>query len=291
MTHRFSEDRIIPLAYKDGQTRSIHIWESEYPEIIFLSIHGGMAHGGDFVTPARYFKEHGIVTVAPDLHGHDNSQKVYIPRFRVFLDDLDQVIEWTKKQYPDLPIFIMGHSVGALIGTHYGLIHSEADEWIKGYIFSSPYYVNAIKTPPYLFKVAGILSALLPKIAVPIEDITDHLTHDKSIIDRHRKDEADHIRAVKASARFANELLKAQYYIPGHIENWKHPLYCVVAGNDRLTNADATLQYLEKIDKSLVKINFVGINFHENFNELNREEIFEDILKWIKSRIAEKQAK
>jgi len=281
MTHRFSEDRIESLAYRYGQKRSVHIWEPEDPEIVLLALHGGMAHGGDFVTPALYFKEHAVATVAPDLYGHDNVEKVHISRFRVFLEDLDLVIEWTKKQYPDRPVFILAHSMGALIATHYGLIHNTGDDSIKGYIFSSPYYVNAIKTPPYLIKVAGLLSVLTPKMAIPLEDITDHLTHDKSITDRHRQDEKDYIRASKASARFANELLKAQNYIPGHIESWNHPLYCVVAGNDRLANADATVQYLGKINKTSVTMNVVGINFHENFNELNREEIFKNILDWI----------
>jgi len=282
---RFSEDKINTLVCSDGKGRPIHIWESPEPKALFLAIHGGMAHGGDFVTPAMYFKKYGITSIACDLHGHDLKKKVHIPGFKIFLDDLDLSMEWIKKKYPDLPIFIMGHSMGALIATHYELKRPGNCEKIKGFILSSPYYLNAIKTSAALVKAAGILSALVPRMNVPIEDISIYLTHDPAIAGRHIEDERDHIRASRVSARFANELLKAQKYIPSNIHRWSHPLFCVVAGNDRLANSEATLNYLEKIDKNLLTLHVYPDNYHENFNEVNREEIFENILNWIEPLI------
>ncbi len=39
--------------------------------------------------------------------------------------------------------------MGALIATRYGIERLEEDHLIKGFILSSPYYVNAIKTPAF----------------------------------------------------------------------------------------------------------------------------------------------
>ena len=40
---------------------------------MLLALHGGMAHAGDYVTPALYFRQHGIATVAYDLCGNSST--------------------------------------------------------------------------------------------------------------------------------------------------------------------------------------------------------------------------
>ena len=207
---RFSEDRIEKLTCSDGIQRDIHIWEPDKPRALFLTIHGAMDHGGSYIFPALYFKEHNMATVAYDQQGHDKQKKAHISKFEVFLDDVELMIAWVKEHYPGLPIFILSHSMGGLIATHFGIRRMEEDPLIKGFIISAPYFVNAVKASWILKKLAGILSALTPKMAVPIEDLLIHLTHDDEVYKRHRQDERDHIRADKVSARFANELLKAQ---------------------------------------------------------------------------------
>ena len=47
----------------DENTRLLtRVWLPEdTPKAIFIAIHGGMAHAGDWVTPALYFKEKGKI--------------------------------------------------------------------------------------------------------------------------------------------------------------------------------------------------------------------------------------
>ena len=283
---RFSEDRIEKLTCSDGIQRDIHIWEPDKPRAVFLTIHGVMDHGGNYVTPALYFKNHGITTVAHEQHGHDLLEKVHIPNFEVFLDDVELMIEWVKQHLPELPIFILGHSMGGLIATHFGIRRLEEDPLIRGFIISSPYYVNSVKAPWIVKKLVGILSALTPKMAVPLEDFMPYVTHDEVIYKRHRQDERDHVKTNKISARVANELLKAQRWIPGRIAEWKHPLLAIVAGDDRIADANAARQLLGQIQPDLItELNYPE-NYHENFNELNRDEIFGEIVKWVEPRIS-----
>jgi lysophospholipase len=113
-----------------------------------------------------------------------------------------------------------------------------------------------------------------------------HVTHDQEIYQRHLADERDGIMANKASARFANELLKAQRWIPDHIAAWKHPLLAIVAGDDKVAEAEATRQLLGLIDPELLTELYYPENFHKNFNELNRDEIFAKIVEWVEPRIS-----
>ena len=282
---RFSEDRIEKLTCSDGVLRDIHIWEPGDPRAVFLTVHGGMDHGGNYMNPGLFLKERGFATVAHDQHGHDKKRKVVIPRFEVFLDDLELMLKWTKDSYPGIPIFILSHSMGGLITAHFGIRRFEGDPQVRGFISSSPYFVNAVKTPRIMEKLAGLLSALVPKMAVPIEDILVNCTHDEEIYKRYKRDEKDGIMAEKASARFAFELLKAQSWIPDHISEWKHPLLAIVAGDDKVANAPAARELLKKIKPEYLTEHYYPDNFHENFNELNRQEVSARMVEWCEARI------
>ena len=277
---RFSEDRIEKLTCSDEIKRDIHIWEAPKPRGVFMTIHGGMDYGGNYMNPGLYMKEQGFATVAHDQHGHDKKRKVYIPRFDVFLDDLELMLEWTKNEYQGIPILILSHSMGGLVAAHFGIRRFEGDPLVKGFISSSPYFVNAIKMPKIVEKLAGVLSVLTPRMAVPIEDILVHATHDKEIYLRYKKDEKDGIMATKASARFASELLKAQAWIQDHIGAWNHPLLAIVAGDDKVSDAPAARRLLKEIDPEFLTEIYYPDNYHENFNEINREEVFARIVEW-----------
>ena len=278
---RFSEDRITSFAAARGVQRRVHLWQPEVPRAVILAIHGGMAHGGDYVTPALYFRQHGIATAAYDLCGHQDTRRVDIPGFDVFLDDSLLFLQWVKQQYPGLPIYVMGHSMGALIATHLALGHFAGEPAIKGYILSSPYYVNAIKVSPVLLALAGVLEALAPRMKVPLESLTHQLTHDGGITARHYDDERDGIRASEITVRFGNALTRAQQGLAARMPSWTQPLFAVVAGDDKLADANAAEAMLKSVPAHLLTYQRYPHNFHENFNELNREDIFADVLAWM----------
>lgn len=282
---RFSEDRIEKLICSDGNLRNVHIWEPEHTCAVFLAIHGGLDISGNFMNAGLYFKKQNIATAAQEQHGHDNQDKVYIPNFDVFLDDLELMITWVKEQYQDVPIFILSHSAGGLISTHFGIRRLKDDTRIKGFIMSAPYYVNSIGAPRIVVKLAGILSAITPRMALPLEDLSSQVTHDEKMYERHEKDKQDGIMATKVSARFAYELMKAQQWVPENIAKWKHPLLAIIAGNDKIANADAIRELLARINPELITELLYPENYHENFNELNRDEIFGEMISWAEQRM------
>lgn len=288
---RFSEDRLARLNCSDKVERAIHIWEPAQPRAVILAIHGGMAHAGDYVTPALWFREHGFATVSYDMCGHDNKKRVDIPGFHAFLDDGELFLQWVKRNYPGLPIFVMGHSMGALIATHLGLDRIPRDPSIKGFILSSPYYVNAIKVPGLLLKLSKVLTRFFPTAKLPLESLTHMLTHDAVITRRHYADEKDNIRATEASFRFANALQMAQEGLAKKMPAWRYPTFAAVAGDDKLADASASESILKSMNPALLDYHFYPDNYHENFNELNREKIFAEILRWLDKQLAGEEAR
>lgn len=283
---RFSEDRLARFKGRGGAERTIHIWEPSQPRAVIMALHGGLAHAGDYVTPALYFRDHDIATASFDMCGHDGKRRADIPDFDIFLDEAELFLQWVRKNYPGLPIFIMGHSMGSLIATKLGLERLRRSEDVKGFVLSSPYYVNAVKIPAVLQKISGLLARLAPGMKVPLASFTDVLTHDAAITARHHADENDGVRATELTVRFGHALAEAQKGLAEKMPSWRFPLYAVVAGDDKLADAKAAEAILTSIDGKLLHYRFQPNNYHENFNESNREEIFADILSWMQPRIA-----
>ena len=113
------------------------------------------------------------------------------------------------------------------------------------------------------------------------------LTHDAGITKRHYEDEKDNIRAIEVSFRFAKSLQTAQEGLAEKMTSWRYPTFAVVAGDDKLADAHASESMLKSISPSLLDYHFYPENYHENFNELNCEKIFADILCWLEKRLTE----
>ena len=281
-THHYKEDQTLtrPTAHGD---RPIRIWQAGTTKAVLLGIHGGMSHSGDYETVGSFFRQHEVTTISFDLHGHGTRQLIDIPSFEVFIDDVVDMLEWVRQHYPTTPLFIVGHSMGALIATHLALSNKLAPYSVSGIVLSSPYYANAIPVPAWMIPLSRWLSRLLPTAKVPMEDLTPWLTHDREITERHVADSLLQRRGSFASMRFGRCLLDAQAALHNDLSGWRLPVFAVVAGDDRLADASVSLAMLRTIPPQLLDLHEFTQNFHENFNELNRDAIFAAMLTWMRS--------
>ncbi|WBS03784.1 alpha/beta fold hydrolase [Pseudoduganella sp. SL102] len=281
---RFAEDRLDSFGGRAGAPRTVHVWEPpESPRCVLLALHGGMAHAGDWVTPARYFRARGIATAAFDLCGHGAGRRADIPDFGILVEETGLFLDWIRARWPGIPVFVIAHSMGALVATKFGLAGGGD---VAGYILSSPYYVNAVAVPAVLQKLSTVLARLLPAMKVPLASLTDVLTHDAAITARHRLDEADGIRASEITMRFGHALQQAQRGLS--LAGWRHPLYVVLAGQDELADTQAALRLLSAVPSHLLACRVEAANRHENFNELNRDDIFAGIAAWIERTLLQR---
>ena len=280
----YQQDRAIQLTVANGE-RTIRLWEAARPRAVIVAIHGGMSHSGDYATVGAYFRAQEVTTISFDLTGHGQKARIDIPNFDVFLDDVERMLSWTRAEYPYLPVFLMGHSMGALIATHLEIAGRLKNFDIRGVILSSPYYANAIPVPALVVHLSGVLAKLFPTAKVPMTSLTEWLTHDAAIIQRHYQDEQAHRRGTEASMRFGRSLLDAQSALGGNLKQWLHPVFAVVAGDDKLADAKISRQMLDTIPEVCRTLHYFPENFHENFNETNRDDIFAALWQWMQKHL------
>ena len=280
-----AEDRLLHLPFADGD-HTVRIWDAEQPAAVIVAIHGGMAYSGDYATVGAYFRGAGATTVSFDLTGHGRKKRIDIPAFDVFLDDATRMLAWVRSTWPGLPVFLMGHSMGALIATHMEISGRLSAFGIRGVVLSSPYYANAIPVSPLVIWLSRVLAALFPTAKVPMESQTDWLTHDAGITERHRQDEKNYWRGSEASLRFGRSLLNAQASLGKDLARWQHSVFAVIAGDDKLADASVSCQMIDTIPEQLRTVLYFPENFHENFNETNRNETFATLWQWMQERLA-----
>jgi alpha-beta hydrolase superfamily lysophospholipase len=96
-------------------------WEGDDPSHIVLLAHGYGEHIGRYEHVAAALVSNGAVVYAVDHVGHGKSEgeRVLVSDFELVVDDLHEVDRRAREEHPGLPVVLVGHSMGGLIGARY----------------------------------------------------------------------------------------------------------------------------------------------------------------------------
>jgi alpha-beta hydrolase superfamily lysophospholipase len=110
----------------DGVQLSTLVLAPESPKAVLQLVHGMAEHKERYIPFMNYLAEKGYACVICDLRGHGES--VTDPKdlgwmgkggMKALVDDVHGVSDWAKAQYPGLPFFLFGHSMGSMIVRSY----------------------------------------------------------------------------------------------------------------------------------------------------------------------------
>jgi len=99
------------------------LFSPETVKATLLIVHGMQEHSGRYAEIAKYFADHGIAVLTYDHLGHGKSvkDKKEIGFFQLekpderLVADAEMMANHLAEQYPDVPHFILGHSMGSFI--------------------------------------------------------------------------------------------------------------------------------------------------------------------------------
>jgi alpha-beta hydrolase superfamily lysophospholipase len=126
----------VELAGSEGTVR-VRAWPHATPERIVLLSHGYGEHIGRYEHVAAALVERGAVVYGPDHlgHGESDGERVLIADFEHVVDDLHAVADRARAEQPGLPLVLVAHSMGALIGIRYAQRHGDE---LAGLVISAP---------------------------------------------------------------------------------------------------------------------------------------------------------
>lgn len=260
------------------------------PKIHFLIVHGALEHSGRHKDLVEYWMQNyqdvAVTTFDHVGHGRSGGTRAYLTHFRTYVDDMLRVGEFTEKKLPtDCKRIICSHSLGGLITLTRFLDSSYGWPFaVDGLIFSSP----CIK-PKLLLGVSSLplldrLNKLAPKLNLPMIYKGSQLTRDNL---RANDFDTDALIPRFITVRMMKEILDATQRIRGVSYYLKHPCLFLIAGLDVLVEPESTTLFAHGIDKKLSTIVQYPLHHHELWNEIDRQDIFDTMRKWVDKRLKE----
>ncbi len=268
-------------------------------------LHGYGDHSGKYVHLLSWLADHGVAVSAVDFRGHGRSsgRTAHVSRWEEYLDDLGVMLRALKAEYrgskiedrkenlPDdaqsslldsqssVPLFLIGHSHGgliAIIATLRGMLSN-----VRGVILSAPYLELKIPVPPTKRIAAELTSRLLPALPFKSGIGGAMLTHDADFIEANKTD--PYVPGI-ATPRWFTTTRKIQAEVRASAASFTSPLLMLIAGQDVIADSRASESFFEQAGSTDKQIRRYPDCRHELLREVGREEIFQNILKWITGR-------
>lgn len=228
--------------------------------------HGFGEHGGRYENLVSILSGSGYVIYIPDARGHGKSEgaRGNTPQFESFVEDLDRLVDLAMKENKVNQIYLLGHSMGALVTVTYAKKAARHQKLIALVVSGIPLKVKTDAVMEVKKFFAGFLSAVTPSLTMPAGLNINYLSHDKEVVDAYANDPLVH---GNVSSYLGNFMLKSEDNVLPGAEYIQVPALVFHGEEDMVAlkeGSELLYQRLGSKDKTL-KI-FPGL-FHETMNE------------------------
>jgi acylglycerol lipase len=254
--------------------------EGDAKAVLFI-VHGLGEHCGRYMNVVNHFVPLGYAVYGLDHIGHGKSEgtREFVQSFEDFTNTLtiyfNMVTEWQTGK----PVFLVGHSMGGLIASHY-LLDYQAN--FKGAVISAPAVKVSDSISQTTIIMGKILSALAPKMGLLGLD-ANGISRDKEVVEAYVNDPL--VFHGKTPARLAAELLKAMLRVTAEAHNLTLPLLIVQGGEDKLVDPDGAQMLYDKASSEDKTIKVYEGLYHEVFNEPERAIVLKDVETWLAAHV------
>lgn len=256
-------------------------WTTPDAKANIFVIHGYGEHSGRYEDAAERLTKAGYNVFTYDRRGSGRSGGVQalIVGFDVVLDDLKEVIERT--QMPQLPTFLLGHSLGGLIGSIFLGTSSSKD--FKGAVLTATAIKIDESISPFLRSISGFMGALFPNLKT-VKLNTKDLSKDKEIVTKYENDPFVYHQGTKA--RTGANIIKAMKKVQTQLHKITIPILILHGGADRIADPVSSQMLFDGVSSSDRTLKIYEGLYHEIMNEPEKDMVFYDIIGWLDDRLS-----
>jgi alpha-beta hydrolase superfamily lysophospholipase len=271
------------LSTFDGHELFVQKWLPDHIKAYVIIVHGLGEHSGRYSEFAAKLVENELGVIAFDGRGHGKTAKklpdAYIENYELYIKDVDFVVTGIKLEFPQVPIFLLGHSMGGGMVSAY-MLHNFPK--VNGVVLSSALLAPSTNVSKVLIFLSGFLSYLTPKIKTIKIDNTK-LSHDQEVIKDYQMDPLVYHQGLPA--RTGYELVRMMNFIQINAQKFTTSVLMIHGTSDSLTPVEGTKGFFNKIgsEDKICKL-YPGL-YHELLNETSKVEITQEVIDWIMNRL------
>lgn len=269
---------------EDGTKLFYRGWLPETPRALMILIHGGGEHSGCYMHIGERCLQQRIAMFAPDLRGFGQSEGLrgHVNHFHEYLSDLNILLRHIRSQYPSIPLFLLGHSIGGLITIRYG---QEYPHEVNGVVLSSPALGVSFQIPALLKQSLHLLHRLSPKLS--IDPFRWTLLFDKIRVLKpflpNSSAWQDPFFTKTYTPRWVVELLQNGMNALAEAPRFRLPLLCVYDQKDPIVNAENIQRFLDSVSVEDKKFVAFSDGLHKHW-EHDCDTFLDHLLSWLAPR-------
>lgn len=293
---------------RDGAELHVYRWlPDDEPHAVLQIAHGLAEHAGRYEDVARFFTSAGYAVYASDHRGHGQSVKdeadlgFFKERdgWETVVEDLRELTRHIKKEHPGLPVFLLGHSMGSLLlQTYLYRFPNELDGALMSGTSGKVGFLATLGKAAVFFEQRRLgkkgRSKLLHQMTFgsynrafePARTEMDWLSRDPKVVDAYL---ADRRCGFIGTTSLWGDLLYGtqQNEDPRNQARVRRdlPLYVFSGEKDPVGQDLKSVRQLigayQRAGLTHVEHRFYDGARHELLNETNKQEVYEDVLRWL----------
>src|SRR5215831_15815042 len=248
-------------------------------------IPGFNSHSGYYTWAGEQFAASGLAVYAADLHGrgHSDGERFYVEQFADYVSDAAALVSLVKEREPGLPIFMLGHSAGAVVACVFTL---EYPTDLAGLICES--FAHEIPAPDFALAVFKGVSHLAPHAHI-LHLKNELFSRDPKAVEAMNNDpliahEAQPTKTLAEMVR-ADERLKKEFPLI------TLPLLILHGTADQATKPSGSQHFFDRSGSKDKTLKLYEGHFHDLLNDVGKEQVMADMQDWINARLSAVTAK
>ena len=253
------------------------------PKAVVILLHGLAEHSGRYAHVAKALTDAGYAVHALDHRGHGKSdgKRTYVKSYAEYQRDILQFRRLVELQHPDLPLFVLGHSMGGNLALGHVLDHQAG---VRGMALSAPALAPGTSLSPTKIKLAKLLGKMAPGLR-PEKLSADAVSRDPEVVAAYVADPLVFNGRVTAGAAAA--LLGSMESFPARYTELRLPILLQHGTADALVDIAGTRQLEAGAANAKVTTHYYDGLYHEVFNEPEQAAVLADTVAWLDAALAD----
>lgn len=253
-------------------------WLPDRPERAVLLVHGWAEHSGRYEHVGAWLAARGCAVHAYDHRGHGRSAGVrgHARCFEELLDDLEIALARARAEAPELPLFVVGHSMGGLVVSAFAAFRAPE---VTGVVTSGAALAVADVPSRARLLLLRLVALVAPRLRMDRPIASDALSRDPEVGRAYCEDPAV-LRQMTLGMGAA--FLTAVGRTLGAAHLVRVPMLLLHGGDDPLCLPAGSRGFFESLSVPASDLRVYPGLRHEIFNEPEREAVFEDMLGWMR---------